>query len=94
MQPTNILDVSIRTVMDTITGSPIMSLCLLLFAGFGFVVLLQHFRQPPRFDPLMHMERPPIEHQPQRPLPPPEAFADWATGRERQPEHRGIPWQE
>ena len=94
MQPINILDVSVRTMMDTIAASPIMSFCLLLFAGFGVMVLVHHFRQPPRFDPTMHMERPPIEHQPQRALPSADAFADWATGRERQPEHRGIPWRE
>ena len=94
MQPINLLDASVKTVMETIAGSPIMSLCLLLFAGFGVLVLVHHFRQQPRLDPTLHMERPPIEHQPQRPLPSAEAFADWATGRERQPEHRGIPWQE
>lgn len=94
MQPTNILDVSVKTVMDTIAGSPIMSFCLLLFAGFGVMVLLQHFRQPLRLDPTLHMERPPVEHQPQRALPSADAFADWATSRERQPERRGIPWQE
>jgi hypothetical protein len=94
MQPINIFDVSIRTVMDTIALSPIMSIFFLLFAGFGVMVIIHHFRRPPRFDPMLHMERPPIDHRPERPLPSADAFADWATGKERQPEHRGIPWQE
>jgi hypothetical protein len=94
MQTTNLLDTSIQTMVGTLMASPIMAFCLLLFAGFGVVVLIQHFRAGPRFDPRLHMERPPIDHQPQRPLPAADAFADWATGRERQPERRGIPWQE
>lgn len=94
MPPLNILDVSVQTVVATIGASPIMSLFLLVFAGFGVAVLIHHYRQPPRFDPLRHMERPPIEHQPERPMPSADAFADWATNPERQPQHRGIPWKE
>lgn len=94
MQPISLIDVSLKTVMETIAGSPIMSIFLLLLAGFGVVVIIHHFRQPARFDALRHMERPPIDHQPAPSLPSADAFADWSTGRERQPEHRGIPWQE
>jgi hypothetical protein len=93
MQTTSLLDTSLKTVADTIAGSPVMSLCILVFAGFGVIVLIQHFRAVPRFDPRLHMERAPIEQQSQRPLPSADAFADWATSRERQPERRGLPWQ-
>lgn len=93
MQPINLIDISIKTVMETIAGSPILSVVLLLFAGFGVLVIIHHFHAPPRFDPLRHMERPPIDQQPQRPLPPADDFADWATGRQREQQHRGIPWE-
>jgi hypothetical protein len=90
MQPANVLDTSVQTIVATIGASPIMSFCLLLLAGLGAAVLIHHFRQPPRFDPTRHLERPPIEQKPARSLPPASAYVEWE--RQQDKEKDGVPW--
>ena len=95
MQQISAPEAIVQAMVQTIGNSPILSLFLLLLAVLGFCAFAQHLNRP-RFDPRLYMARPPIDHQPQRPLPSADEFANWATGnqREKQPAHRGIPWDQ
>ena len=90
MQTPNLIDTMFQTVQATISESPAMFVILLIFGGIGLTGLIHELRKPPRFDPMRHMERPPIEGRPNRSLPPASAYIDWE--RQQDKEKDGLPW--
>jgi hypothetical protein len=90
MDHVSLIDTSVQTAMSTIGGSPILSALALLLIAFAIYVLIDRLRQPPRFDPTLYMERPPIDHRPQRTLPPASAYTEWEAQQDKENDH--IPW--
>jgi len=82
-------DTMVKTVVTEIGNSAAFSLLFILAAISGIIYLIHYLRRP-RFDPTLHMERPPIEQRSIRPLPPASSYRDWE--REQDKDKDGIPW--
>lgn len=91
MATPNLISAGVQTVGHTIGSSESMTLIVVLAAVIGFLVLIRHLRQPPRFDPTRHLERPPVEHQVTRPLPPASEYVKWEQGQDA--EKDDVPWR-
>ena len=91
-QTVNIVDLIVQTIGQTIFSSITLTLLIIGFGTVGFFILIQKLREPPRFDALRHLERPPvIDHQPTRSLPPASDYVKWE--RDKDKEKEDVPWR-
>lgn len=70
-------------------GSDASILVVLVFGGLGFLILVNHLKHPP-FDVTRHLERPPLENKPARPLPPARDYVQWE--KQQDADKEGVPW--
>jgi hypothetical protein len=91
METPNLLDVTIATIGRTIGDSPAITLIVIIGLVIAFFIIRNQLAAPPRLDLTRHMERPPIEHQPPRSLPPGEKYVEWEAGKDK--EKDAVPWR-